>query len=65
MKLIKKIKVQSQSEKDKKYLVQIYEDGSAICECPYWQFKSHGDPNFLCKHGRRALQYLKEQNATK
>lgn len=65
MKLIKKIKVQSQSEKDKSYLVQIFDNGGAICECPYWRFKSHDSTWFQCKHIKRALKHLKDKNATK
>lgn len=65
MNLIKKIKVQSQTDKNKSYLVQIFDDGGAVCECPYWKFKSHDNLFFQCKHIKRAFKYLEEKNATK
>jgi hypothetical protein len=59
MKPIKIARVQSQSNKSKSYLVEIYADGSATCECPYFEKKLHGDPQRQCKHIKRYFEYKK------
>ena len=39
------------------YYVRVYADGSAHCQCPAFYFRSvlRRDPQYRCKHIRRAL----------
>ena len=62
MKIKHLIKVDSQNDKKQKYLVQIFEDGSATCECQSWQFRNKGNLFYQCKHIKRCLEYLSKKN---
>jgi len=64
MKLTHKINVDSQNDGKKKYLVQIFDDGSAVCECKDYKFRSKNDMWYKCKHISRSLKHIKEKNAS-
>ena len=66
MKPVYKIKVGSQNDSDKKYLVQFFDDGSSMCECKDWEFRSKGNLLYFCKHIKRAIRHkIKNEKRTK
>jgi len=58
---MRKIKVGSENDKSKSYLVQILDDGKTICECKDWQFRSKNDLWYRCKHISRAIKHINKE----
>ena len=46
----KTFKVRSQTNKNIVYDVNFYEDGSAVCDCKYYQFRGYKRGLGQCKH---------------
>jgi hypothetical protein len=57
MQLVKKYYVGSETDKAKKYLVELFDDGSATCECEFFKFKGYKGFG-SCKHIKRSLEHL-------
>lgn len=45
------------------YYVRLYDDGTALCQCPAFYFRGvlRRDPTFACKHVRRARTAIQRQ----
>jgi len=53
--------VDSEKNKNKKYKVQLFPDGSATCECHDWQFRSNNNLWYQCKHIIRVHRHIKNK----
>jgi len=61
IKLSHKFTVDSKRGKTLKYLVKIYSDGHATCECLYYQYTGFRKGLGECEHIERALNHIKNK----